>query len=287
MARLFQIKSNAFFPAIVIACAVFLLSSARRTEAVDTRASTNSRPARVSISGYGILGDRELKRMLTTLELGGRKPELFTAAFVEDAALILSSRVKRDGFLQPLITIELGLANGQKMKVTADELLENPLPRTLQMRQASFKIRKGVLYHYRTLAFEGLESIPEKQARSYFMETGGLLALKANRIYTPEKLSHGLNSLTDILNRQGYQEAKTEVADLKRDDKTGAIRARIRITHGVQSVVHSVREEFFDQGGTSPAQTQTVYRTNLIPPFGCKTWGKISRPMSSSTVFPT
>src|SRR5512141_1688337 len=47
------------------------------------------KPAKHSVSGYGILGNRELKRILRTIELGGKKPAQFGPSFVEDAALIL------------------------------------------------------------------------------------------------------------------------------------------------------------------------------------------------------
>src|SRR5947209_619257 len=51
-------------------------------------ASTNAPPrAKLKISGYGILGNRELKRILSTVELGRTKPQFFGAPFVEDAAL--------------------------------------------------------------------------------------------------------------------------------------------------------------------------------------------------------
>src|SRR5207253_5431977 len=121
------------------------------------------------------------------------------------------------GFLKPQITIQMEATDGKRLTVTGEELLENPLDRSLRLRQVHFRIRKGVLYHYQTLEFEGLESVREKEARSYFVETRGLLALKANRIYTPEKLRHGLSSLIDILDRQGYQQAKAEASGLKQD----------------------------------------------------------------------
>jgi len=193
------------------------------------------------------------------VELAGKTPEFFAPAFVEDAALIITSRTTRDGFLKPQISIEMQLVDGKHLTVTADQLLENPLDRSLRLREVHFRIRKGVLYHYKTLEFEGLESIREKQARSYFVETGALLLLKANRIYTPEKLRHGLSSLTDVLDRQGYQQAKAEVSQLKQDDTTGAVNVQIRVRQGVQSIVHSVHEEFFNQGETNPVQMQAIY----------------------------
>src|SRR5215212_1658193 len=45
-------------------------------------------PAKLKISGYGFLGNRQLKRIVKTLELGRKRTDSFGAAFVEDAALI-------------------------------------------------------------------------------------------------------------------------------------------------------------------------------------------------------
>src|SRR2546425_836223 len=193
MANLFQVMTSGFG---------LLLCSTSLAKPSDAHSAQPPEPAKLSISGYGPLGNRQLKRTLRTLELAGKKPEFFAAAFVEDAALIINSRAMRDGFLKPRITIQMEAADGKRLTVTAEELLENPLDRSLRLRQVHFRIRKGVLYHYQNLQFERLESIREKQARSYFVETRGLLALKANRIYTPEKLRHGLSSLTGILSRQ-------------------------------------------------------------------------------------
>ncbi len=250
MANLFQVTTASVG---LLLCCTTLAKTAGEPSAQAPK------PARLRISGYGLLGDRQLKRILRTVELAGKTPEFFAPAFVEDAALIITSRTTRDGFLKPQISIEMQLVDGKLLTVTADQLLENPLDRSLRLREVHFRIRKGVLYHYKTLEFEGLESIREKQARSYFVETGALLLLKANRIYTPEKLRHGLSSLTDVLDRQGYQQAKAEVSQLKQDDTTGAVNVQIRVRQGVQSIVHSVHEEFFNQGETNPVQMQTIY----------------------------
>ena len=76
-------------------------------------AARKPKPAQIKISGYGLLGNRELRRILTTLELGGKKPEFLGASFVEDAALILGARIKRDGYLQPTISVLLETAEGE------------------------------------------------------------------------------------------------------------------------------------------------------------------------------
>jgi outer membrane protein assembly complex protein YaeT len=224
-------------------------------------AATNDapKPAVLKVSGYGILGNRELKRILSTLELAGKKPAFFSPDFVEDAAMILTSRVKRDGYLQPSIWIHLGLADGSSMEVKAGELIDNPLPRPLLVTRAEFKIDQGVLFHYEDLQFSGLETITEKQARSYFIESGALLHLTSLRSYTPEKLRRGLSSLTAVLEGQGYRDAKAEAEQIHRDDKTGAVRVHVTVRQGRKFLVRSVREEFFYEEKSEPAQARTVY----------------------------
>src|SRR5262249_23646232 len=146
------------------------------------------KPAVLKVSGYGLLGNRELTRVLRTVELSGRKPQYFGPDFIEDAALILSARVKSDGYLQPAVSIRITLSDGREINVEAAALPQNPLVRPLRATRVQFRIRKGVLYYYQSIQFDGLKSISPQQASSYFSETDTLLNLKRSRIYTPERL---------------------------------------------------------------------------------------------------
>jgi len=227
--------------------------------AQDSVKNEKPKPAQISISGYGFLGNRELKRMLRTLELAGKKPDSFSSTFVEDAALILASRVKRDGFLQPAITIRLVLADGVRMQVQAEDLLEKPLARALRIKAVSFRIHTGPLYYLRALDFDGVEAISSHQARAFFMESDILFPLKRSRIYTPERLRQGLSSLTEALDRLGYADAKVEATQPTRDDTSGSVAIRIKVQQGPQSFVRSVREEFSRGGQSQPEATKTVW----------------------------
>lgn len=217
------------------------------------------RPARLEISGYGFFGNRELKHMLRTFELAGKKPEFFGASFVEDSALLLASRVKRDGYLEPTILISVHLAGGGQIDVSADALLENPLPRPLQATSVRFKIEKGILYYLKSLTFGGLQTVKEKQARSYFMETETLFHTKRSRIFTSERLRQGLSSLSEVLDQQGYREAKVDAAQVHRNNKTGAVAVEVQVRQGAKFVVQSVHEQFFYQGIPKPEEERTLY----------------------------
>jgi outer membrane protein assembly complex protein YaeT len=145
------------------------------------------------------------------------------------------------------------------MRVRADELLENPLPRPLRIAKAEFQIRKGLLYHYSSLDFEGLQTMTPKEASSYFIETGTLLRTKSARMYTPEKLQDGLSNLSEALERAGYEKVKVSVVDLRRNDKTGTVTARISVNQGPRVIVHSVHEEFYYETATTAVESRTVY----------------------------
>jgi len=75
--------------------------------AVPARADETNEPpaAKFKISGYGFLGDLRLKRIIKLLEVPKKKPEFFDANFMEDTALILKSKVREDGYLNPTIVI--------------------------------------------------------------------------------------------------------------------------------------------------------------------------------------
>jgi outer membrane protein insertion porin family len=233
----------------------FLAASSKAEPAPPPR----PKPAVLKVSGYGVLGNRELKRMLQNVELADKKVEYFDSDMIEDAALILAARVKRDGYLRPSIRIRLRTADNRRLEVNADQLLDNPLPRGLRVVRAQFSIRKGRLYYFSDIEFRGLTSIPGKQAKALFVETATLLHTRRGRVYTPERLRRGLFGLSDLLNQQGYRNATVEATELHKDDATGAVRVEIDVDQGRQFIVRSVREEFYGVGSTKPEQTRTEY----------------------------
>lgn len=216
------------------------------------------KPATLQISGYGILGNRELKRMLKTLELAGKSPEFFSASFVEDAALILAARVKRDGYLRPNIEVSLRLSDGTLVRTNADRLIEIPLPRPLRIVSARFQIRKGILYYFGSLEIQGLDGIPMKTARSYFLETGTLFSSKRSKVFTPDGLRRGVSSLADQLDRLGYRDAHADSTVQHQDDRTGSVAVSIRVEQGPKYFIRTIREEFIGGAATNQNRTLTL-----------------------------
>ena len=232
-------------------------------------ADTNPPPvATFKISGYGFLGDLRLKRIIKLLEVPKQKPEFFDANFMEDSALILKSKVREDGYLEPKIVITVFDDNKNKKGVRYFWNETEPLPRPLQAKEVIFKIRPGVLFHYEKLEFNGLAALTEKKARSYFIETSGAVPLKQNRVYSPERLQRSVANLEQVLNRMGYEDAKVTVGKIEQDDKTGSVSVRIDVVQGPQFMVRTVRQETYYLGTNAPSDL----RTNLIGQNYSKWW---------------
>jgi outer membrane protein insertion porin family len=241
---------------IVICVMVILLLSACAT---GRGSGKGGKPvAELEISGYGWLGNRNLKQLIGLLE-SPLKREYYDANFIEDSTLVLTSGLTRDGFLHPEITVFITREDGRTITHTWSGAIDEPLPRPLRARKVEFKIKKGVLYYYDRIVFTGLKSVDEKQARSFFMATGGLLPLKKGRVYTPENLRRGESSLTDTLQRKGYQAAQVSAAQLVRDDRTGKVNVVLHVEEGLPTIVHSVSEETFRPGKNQPEEVKTVH----------------------------
>src|SRR5205085_1906724 len=119
--------------------------------------------AELKISGYGLLGDRKLKILLKNVQPEKAAPLFYDANFIEDAALLLISNLQRDGYLKPRIVAQLTLDDKKTASFEWRNRQREPLPRPLRALKLRFKIYKGVLYHYDSVEFEGLQKTRLKQ----------------------------------------------------------------------------------------------------------------------------
>jgi outer membrane protein insertion porin family len=220
-------------------------------------ADTNPPPAKFKISGYGVFGDLRLKRIIKLLEVPKPKPEFFDANFMEDTALILKSKMRADGFLAPTIVIIAFTEDGKRLRFDWSET--EPLPRPLRAKEVRFKVKKGVLFHFDKLEFMGLTALTEKKARKYFIETGGIVPLKRNRIYAPEHLKNSVANLEQVLSRMGYQDVKVTVGKIEQDDRTGVVSVRIDVVEGPKFLVRSVRRQVYFPDTNAPVDLATNY----------------------------
>lgn len=234
---------------------LLLLTFSSRAADTNAVANTNPPPATFKVTGYGLFGDLRLKRIIKLLEVPKDRPPVFDANFMEDSALILKSKLRQDGYLQPHVIIRIVKEDGSRARFDWNET--EPLPRPLKAVRVRFVIKKGVLYHYEQLEFNGLTAIPEKKAKSYFIETSGLVPLKQNRVYSPERLKNSVSSLSLVLNRMGFEEAKVTVGTPEQDDRTGNVSVKIDVVQGPLFMVRTVRREAYYDGTNNPTDLQT------------------------------
>ncbi|HKS38668.1 MAG TPA: BamA/TamA family outer membrane protein [Verrucomicrobiae bacterium] len=216
-------------------------------------AQTNStRGAKLKVSGFGPLGNRELKKTVRLMRGKSQAPPLYDADFVEDAALIILSALNRNGYLQPRLSATLTLADGSVKKLEWDKNLETVLPRPLAAKKVRFRVRRGVLYHYKRIDIAGLGSLSQVKARSLFVEAGFLVPLKGTRIYTPSKLQRSIDDLAGALEREGFENASVTATRFERNDTNGQVRVQITVREGFKTLVRSVRMEVYAPDETSP-----------------------------------
>jgi outer membrane protein insertion porin family len=236
---------------------IYALAAILLLPAASLKAEKEEGPPELRITGYGFLGNRQLRHLLRVLGMDERDRTHFDANHIEDAGIILFSRLNRDGHLQPEITVDVTLEDGFEFTFHLDEAITDPLPRPLRVIRVHYQIEKGPLFYYDELLFHGLEEISEADARAFFIETGALLPLKRHRIYTPGRLEQGLSSMRETLERQGYETATVQVTEFLQDDETGAVQVEITVDQGPQSLVRSARQEVFIEGAEAPSQVVT------------------------------
>lgn len=215
-------------------------------------------PAKLKVSGFGLLGNWELRKMIRLAQGEDRRPEFWDANFLEDSALILLSRVTEAGYLEPRVQARVTLADGSRQTFEWDKEFDTPVPRDLLGRRVHFRVRRGVRYYYQDLEITGLQTIRRVPAERYFISAEGLLPLKGTRVYTPSRFNRSIANLEEALIRRGFAQARVEILTLQRNDQTGAVRAHVHVEQGLPHVVRSMMTETQPEDPTRAADQSIV-----------------------------
>lgn len=238
--------------------------------------TTNRIPADLKISGYGIFGNRELKRMVQMLETG-KEPLYFDPSFVEDAVVILFSRLARDGYLNPLITTKLLRDDGQELTLRWTEPLQHAIPRPARFKRVTVRIHHRTLFYFDRLTFHGLETISREDARHFFIETDAPLVLKRNKVFSPNRLHAGLNNLSEALERQGYESASVTETNLTITTNTGAVSVDIIVNQGPKSLVRVIRTDVIPADTNSPVRSTVILTNSVFSQNWLQDWVQANR----------
>lgn len=202
---------------------------------------THHPPATIQVSGLGLLQNRQAKRMLQEIRTDKEAPTL-TPNFVEDAFLVLRNRVVNDGYLKPVLTAELDLADSRTLSYWWDGEAELDVPRDIEITAARFRVLRGTLYYYDEFEAEGLLEASRKQkSEGFFVRTDTLLRLKSSRRFSPSRFNTSLNNLRRDLENDGYRDATIEVIDQAIDPETGRVKIRVLVNAGPRHIVRSLK----------------------------------------------
>ena len=223
--------------------------------AVAASAVTNR--AELHISGFGWLGNLELKRRIRLLQGGQKPPAVYSGDAIEDIAFIVLAKVKEEGYLEPRLKAELVLTNGAHQTYEWNQTLQTELPRPLAASRLQFHVQRGIRFYYEQLEFKGARVIPPQAAKDYFLSTEALLYLKSMRVFTPELLRKSLGNLRQALNQRGYENASVVASRVHRDSATGAVQVEVTVREGLPTIVRSVAVRVFSLDQSTPARTTT------------------------------
>ncbi|MDX1951866.1 MAG: POTRA domain-containing protein, partial [Verrucomicrobiota bacterium] len=222
------------------------------------QAETNSPSAKITVSGYGFFGNRELKSSLGLLFKDATPPPVLDAAFIEDATMILLARVTRDGYLNASIEADLTLTNGSHQKFVWRAAPEEPLDRKLAISKADFFIRKGKRFYYKNLAFPNLSVLTKVEATDFFFPTDALLPTRGTKVYSPQKFATSLRNLEQSLQNRGYERAVVTSTNLVINTNQGFVQATILMHPGPQSRVRNIEQIVRQEKNSPPENSLTV-----------------------------
>ncbi len=196
----------------------------------------------LKVRGYGFRGNRRLRRSIEMLDTVEERTH-YDAAFIEDAAFIMLSMVKQDGYLDPTIQTELVLKDGAEKSYQWRTGADIMLPRPSDAVEVRFTVDAGVLFYYEEIHIFGLRQLDMKEARAYFIPTDFLISLKRTKTFTPGKLNRSISNLQDALARKGYKNARVMAKEVEMERETGAVTVGIQVEEGKKHLVGRVREK--------------------------------------------
>ncbi len=208
--------------------------------------------AEVRVRGLGWFDNRAAGQKLKILR-GGAPDSALDANALEDASLILISSLNEEGYLEPVLTVEVTRPDGPVAQYRLDARLDPPLPRPLTASAATLVVVQGPRFALREITFTGLLAITEKEARTFFVGENTLLPLISERVYSPGRLQGAMANLEEALRQLGYAEAEVTSGDVQLDHATGAVHARIIVQEGRKWMVNALQLNVSD-GSPGPTE---------------------------------
>ena len=187
--------------------------------------------AKLEVSGLGWLKNREQRLSLERL-LGEQRGETIGANAIEDAMFLLLSALETEGYLKPVIEVEMTPESGAVQRFKFDSALVATIPRELAAKEVRFRVETGVRYVVKEAVISGLTAFPEEKARGFFKPNRALFTTGGAAAYTPSRLRGALEAVQEELRLLGYAQAEARAAETRIDDRSGDVFLKIVVEQG-------------------------------------------------------
>ncbi len=190
------------------------------------------------VTNGGFFKNRKLKSQLNLIF--SEEKTAFNSSDVEDAALILISYLKNEGYLAAKAVATITSVDGSESTVEWDGDFDVFLPRDTAAQKVRFELVHGPRFYYDELRVEQSAVLSDAVVEEFFYSQPLMFQSEKVRLFTPSLLQGGKGNLQAHLNTLGYQDAVVEVELLESDEATGACVARVSIDEGKRHVVAGV-----------------------------------------------
>ncbi len=206
------------------------------------------KPAKLRVEGMGWLRDREVRIALERI-LGEERGSWLDANAVEDAAFLLISTLKEEGFQTPRVVIDVVWADGRKEKFPFDASLESTVPRNLKATEVRFLVERGQRSFIETVDFSGLTVLPADSASAFFRPEGTLFLTELARSYSPGKVNRAADNLRAELRHRGYMDAEVKAQTSPIKPPEGRMAVTVAVREGLRYEIGEVKVA--EQGNAS------------------------------------
>jgi outer membrane protein insertion porin family len=199
------------------------------------------------VRGFSLFGDRELSRMDAVLMTGEAPSAHYTPSFVENLLTLLHARVQRDGYLAASYQIDLTLSDGTALAQPWDGKAWLSLPEDAAYSAVRVTVQRGVLHHYRSVTFDGLQALAANEAVPYFYPRPFVLSWRGWRVFSPVGMADAAANLREALRRQGFANAVVTARITAIDPPSGAVDVAVSVIEGPRHRITRIRESWLDR----------------------------------------
>lgn len=199
----------------------------------------------VSVKGFGLFGNAELRSALTLLDIGDGT---LSAQKMDDGAFLLLTRLTQNGYLDATVSAEYEREDGTLGTAEWGSPFEPQVREGAVAQKIRYTVHPKTLYYYDTVEIEGLSSIDTEEAKSYIIPDTALYSRKKDKSYSPNIVSNHQKQLAAALATLGRIDAQVTTKSTDINEETGAVQVVLDVDEGplyelAKVEVHYIEEE--------------------------------------------